>query len=280
MRYLRYVNVGNYLLKGNSQRKNGMEEHLFSYGPKNLRDFLKRNYSALLYTLIIHLVILIILVLVKVQGLKEDIELGVMLDFTEEAPDEATVEELPDIPAEWLERVYEARQKASNRAVNINDIEKENLSTDQYVKELLDELEAEKDEAFLEDREKWEEIISSYVYEEDPLPQGSEKEENEEPFTGPTTITYAFMEPPVDRSKRELYIPVYRCEGSALVVVDVEVRQNGSVSDARVVKTESVNNDPCFEEAALNAALSSFFHYDAGAPDRHRARITYQFIAQ
>jgi hypothetical protein len=257
-----------------------MHDDLFSYGPRNLREFLKRNYIALLYTLIIHLVILIILVQVRVQGLKHDRELGVMLDFTEEVSEELPAEELPELPAEWLERVFEAREKASNRAVNLNDIERENLSTDQYVQELLNELEAQKDEEFLKDREKWEDIISSYVYDEDPLPERREDETTEEPFTGPTTITFEFLEPPLERTKHMLTIPVYRCEGSAIVVVDLVVGKNGSVNDARVVRTESVNQDPCFTAAALSAALSSTFQRRTDAPDKHAARITYQFIAQ
>ena len=44
--------------------------------------------------------------------------------------------------------------------------------------DLLDELEGQKDEDFIKDREKWKAIISSYVYDEDPLPEKKE-EENE-----------------------------------------------------------------------------------------------------
>ena len=253
---------------------------LFSYGPRNFKEFIKTNLVAILYTVIFHLVILIVLVLVKVEGLKHDRELGVMLDFSEEVRlDEMMEEENNELPPEWVEQVYEARERASNRAVNVNDAVNPDISTDDYVNELLEELEAQKDEDFLKEREKWEEIISSYIYEEEAVDSRAEEDE-EEPFTGPTTITYEFIDPPVDRKSRRLTVPVYRCEGSALVVVDLEVRPDGFGRNVSVVRVESERDSNCFTEAAENAALSSVFQSNYDAPQRQKARITYQFVAQ
>ncbi len=253
---------------------------LFSYGPRSIREFIKTNLVAILYTVIFHLLVLIILVIVKVEGLKHDHELGVMLDFTGEmALEDLMNEEEIELPSEWIEQVVEAREMASNRAVNLNDAINRNISTEDYVNKLLDELEAQKDEDFLKDRERWKEIISSYVYEEEvqekPL-EGSE----DEPYTGPTTITYEFFDPPLDRQNRLLTVPVYRCEGSALVKVDIEVRPDGSVKNVSVASVETEKEPNCFVEAATNAALTSVFHSNYEAPERQRARITYQFVAQ
>lgn len=254
---------------------------LFSYGHRNLREFFRANLVAVLWTIIFHLVVLIVLVVAKTEGLKKDRELGVMLDFTEERTlEEMLQEEEIEVAPEWIEQVVRAREEASNRAVNLDDRVNREISTDDYVNELLNELEAQKDEEFLKNREQWKEIISSYVYDEESAPQVPEKEEEQEPFTGPTTITYAFSEAPQDRKKHMLTIPVYRCEGSAMVEVDIEVARDGTVSGATVVKVESVSDPACFVEAAENAALTSVFHSDFSAPARHRARITYQFMAQ
>lgn len=257
----------------------GMSDDLFSYGPKNIGEFFKKNLVAILYTIILHLIIFIVLVFIKVDGLKNDRELGVMLDFTEEKSlEEMLEEEMVEVPAEWLEQVYAAREQASNLAVNINEEVQDQLSTDDYVQKLLDELESQKDEEFIKDREKWEEIISSYVYEDTPAKEEIEKEE-EAPFTGPTNITFEFLEPPVDRMNRHFTIPVYKCEGSAQVIVDIEVTKDGFVSDASVSRSTAADS-PCFSEAAIEAALTSRFRSDQSAPDKHKARITYQFIAQ
>lgn len=257
-----------------------MSDDLFSYGPKNFKDYLRENLVAILWTVILHLLVLIVLVFVKVDGLKKDQELGVMLDFTEEKTlEDLLEEEMVEVPAEWLEQVYDAREQASNRAVNINDEVQSQLSTDDYVQELLNELESQKDEDFLKDREKWEEIISSYVYEDEPIPESEEKKE-EEPYTGPTTISFEFLDPPLDRRKVVFTIPVYRCEGSALVVVDIVVAQDGSVSNAAVTRSSIDETTPCFVEAATDAALRSQFRSDFGAPEKQKARISYRFIAQ
>jgi hypothetical protein len=253
---------------------------LFSYGPRNFREFVKSNLLAILYTIIIHLLVAIILVLIKVEGLKRDKELGVLLDFTEEISlEEMLEEENIDVPQEWLDLVLEVREQASNRAVNLNDKINEDISTSDYVNELLDELESQKDEDFLKDREKWREIISSYVYDKEPL-DVPEPESEEEAFSGPSTITYEFLEPPQDRQKRKLTIPVYRCEGSALVVVEIVVRQDGSVGEVSVINIDTEGSSACFIEAAINAAQTSVFQSDYTATEKQKARITYQFIAQ
>ena len=255
-------------------------EDLFSYGRKGIRKYIRDNRVAILYTLIFHLLVLIILVFVKVDALKRDKELGVMLDFTEEKTlEDLLEEEMVEVPADWLEQVYAAREQASNRAVNVNDEVQTQISTDDYVQELLNELESQKDEEYLKDREKWEEIISSYVYDDEPLPEVKDVEE-EEPFTGPTTITFEFLAPPLDRRKLLFTIPIYRCEGSAMVVVDIIVARDGSVSSASVSRNSADDTSPCFVEAATEAALSSLFKSDFAAQEKQKARISYQFIAQ
>ncbi len=257
-----------------------MSDELFSYGPKNIKEFFKENLVAILYTIILHLAVLIILIFIKVDSLKNNTELGIMLDFTEEKTlEELLEEEMVEVPADWLEQVYAAREKASNRAVNVNDAVQTQLSTNDFVKELLDELELQKDEDFLKDREKWEEIISSVVYDDPPLPE-NEEEEVEEPFTGPTTISYEFLNPPLDRRKQRFTVPVYRCEGSEIVIVDIVVAQDGYVIDATVSNSKRGETSSCFSDAALDAALSSKFKSDFNAPSKQKARITYQFVAQ
>ena len=49
---------------------------------------------AILYTLIFHLVVLIILVLIKVEGLKQEQELGIELEFEERTLEEILAEEV------------------------------------------------------------------------------------------------------------------------------------------------------------------------------------------
>ncbi|PID92668.1 MAG: hypothetical protein CSA96_01980 [Bacteroidetes bacterium] len=253
-------------------------DELFTYRRKGFRGFLKENRLAILYTLIIHMVIAIVMVFTKVEGLKEGHELGVLLEFEEKTIEEILEEEEADVPAEWLEQVIAEREISSNRAVNVNaeNAFSSDISTDAYVDDLLKQIEEARNEA---DREKIEELqailaLADYVPEE-----RAEKEEQSE-FSGPTTITYEFLEMPKQRGRKQLSIPVYRCQGSGRVQVEVRVRQDGTVSDARVREPIEGMDRVCFAKAALEAARSSRFRIDMQAPSQHRALLTYTFVAQ
>ena len=254
-------------------------EEIFSYGWSGVKKFVRINLVSILYTLIFHLVVLIILVFVRVEGLKRDQELGVKLEFEEKTIEEILAEDEVDVPAEWIEQVMQLRELSSNRAVNLNAENpfETDISTDEYVQDLLDQIEQARKE---EDREKLEElqaILASADY-VPPSPDQTEGEEAE--YSGPTTITFEFMEEPRQRGKVHLTIPVYRCQGSGRVQVEVTVGRNGTVRDAKIIEPIEGADRVCFADAAMSAAQTSSFRIDMSAPERHRARITYSFIAQ
>lgn len=253
-------------------------DELFHYGRKGLIRFFKENRVAILYTLIVHLVILIIMIFVKVEGLKKDRELGIELEFEEKTIEELLAEEEADVPAEWLEELMRQRELSSNRAVNLNaeDQLSQDISTDDYVKDLLDQIEEARNE---EDRDKLEEL-QAILATADYVPPSADKEEESGDYTGPTTMTFEFLEEPRSRGKVMLTVPVYRCQGSGVVKVEVAVAPDGSVREARVLEPIIGSDKVCFADAALSAAQSSRFRIELSGPDRHRALITYTFIAQ
>ena len=234
---------------------------------------------AILYTLIFHLVVLIILIFVKVQGLRNGQELGVEIEFEDKSLEEILEEQASEVPDEWLEEVLRQRELASNRAVNVNaeDQFSEEISTDEYVQDLLDQIEQARRE---EDRERLEELQAILAAADYVPPQEQSEENDNGSYTGPTTITYEFQEPPRQRGKVSLTIPVYRCQGSGLVRVAVTVARNGDVTSAEVLEPIEGSDRVCFSDAALEAARSSRFRIDLNAPEKHRAIITYTFIAQ
>lgn len=252
-------------------------DEIFQYGWTGVKKFLKQNRVALLYTLIFHLVVLIIFIFVKVEGLKNDQELGIELEFEEKTIEQLLAEEEIDVPAEWLEELMRQRELSSNRAVNVNAENKlnEEISTSEYVKDLLDQIEEAREQ---EDREKLEEL-QAILASADYVPPTSMEEETAV-YAGPTTITFEFMEEPVDRGKVELIVPVYRCQGSGVVKVEVIVAPDGAVREARVLEPIIGTDRICFADAALSAARSSRFRIELSGPQKHRAIITYSFIAQ
>lgn len=253
-------------------------EELFQYGWKGFRTFLKENRMALLYTLIFHLLVLITFIFIKVEGLKNDQELGIELEFEEKTIEQLLAEEDLEVPAEWMEEIMRQRELSSNRAVNLNsedELSKE-ISTSEYVNDLLDQIEEARNQ---QDREKLEEL-QAILASADYVPPTAEAEGEDAAYTGPTTITYEFLEEPRNRGKVELTVPVYRCQGSGLVKVEVNVAPDGSVRDARVMEPISGSDRICFAEAALAAAKTSLFRIELSGPEKHRAIISYSFVAQ
>ena len=190
---------------------------------------------AILYTLIFHLVILIILIFVRVEGLKNSRELGVEIEFEERSLEEILEEEIQDLPDEWIEEVMRRREMLSNRAVNVNQEDRfsEEISTDEYVQDLLDQIEQARRES---DRERLEELQAILATADYVPPSGQPAEDENNNYTGPTTITFEFQEPPRQRGRVTLTGPVYRCQGSGLVRVLVVVARDGTVNTAEVLE--------------------------------------------
>ena len=253
-------------------------DELFQYGWKGILGDIRKNMVPILYTLIFHLVVLIILVFSKVEAMKNDRELGIELEFEEKTMEELIEEEMVDVPAEWLEEVMRQRELSSNRAVNLNTENKlsEQISTDDYVNDLLDQIEAARDQ---EDREKLEEL-QAILAAADYVPPSNEENDEQLEYAGPTTITFEFLKEPRSRGKVKLTIPVYRCQGSGLVKVKVTVAPDGTVLEARVLEPIQGADRVCFSDAAIAAARSSQFRIELSAPEKHMAIITYTFIAQ
>ncbi len=256
-------------------------EEFFSYGRKGIKRFLKENHVAILYTLILHLLVLIVLVFVKVDGLKNDHELGIELEFEEKTLENLLEEmsEMEDLPDDWMEQLLQQRELSSNRAVNLNAENpfSEDISTDDYVKELLDQIEEARDQ---EDREKIEELQAILASADYVPPEAGNDADEQGEYSGPTTITFEFLDKPLSRGKVKLSIPVYRCQGSGLVRVEVLVAPDGRVREAQVLEPIEGSDRVCFADAAMAAARSSQFRIELSAPSKHRAVITYSFIAQ
>lgn len=95
-------------------------------------------------------------------------------------------------------------------------------------------------------------------------------------FSGAVTVAYNFDNPV--RHHRDLYVPAYRTKSGGVVVVDVWLDRNGTVTSARI----NSSTNPELNEQALSAARHhrTLFKIDGSAPVSHRGTITYTFVAQ
>jgi TonB family protein len=90
------------------------------------------------------------------------------------------------------------------------------------------------------------------------------------------TVAYNFEKPV--RHHRDLYVPAYKTKGGGVVVVDVWLDRNGTVTKASI--QSSTNSE--LNASALAAARhrKTLFRIDDTAPESHRGTITYTFVAQ
>lgn len=95
-------------------------------------------------------------------------------------------------------------------------------------------------------------------------------------FSGAVTVGYSFTSPV--RHHRDLYVPAYRAKGGGIVVVDVWINRNGTVTDVRIASS----TNPELNKQALDAAKheKTLFNIDKTAPTSHRGTITYTFLPQ
>jgi len=138
------------------------------------------------------------------------------------------------------------------------------ISEDNYLDELRQRLEEEMEagETEFRDQEEKEEELSSA--------------EMAAAYSGPTRIYYNLK----DRTHRRLPLPIYKCEGSGIVELNITVDQRGVVLSATVKDDESSSDDYCLHEMARDAALRSRFNPDFSAPTRQQGTLTYHFVAQ
>ncbi len=212
------------------------------------------------------------------QSFKTIQDLQVSIEFPEEA---ALENEAPDEEAlmqERFERLLEQQLRTSNQAVNEARSIDQKISTENYVRDIMNDL----DENRSEDWKKQHEEMLKAMKDPDFVPEQQKPEEKRDTkeFAGPTTINYSFKTPPYDRRKIKLPVPVYRCRGGGLVEVSISVDKFGNVNSAKA-KVINASVDPdCLAEVAEKYSRMAVFEGDLSAPENQQGTISYEFIAQ
>lgn len=104
----------------------------------------------------------------------------------------------------------------------------------------------------------------------------AEKIEEEQVYKGPTNIYYKLD----NRKVAYLPIPVYKCKGGATVQVDIRVGQRGKVELTTINGSGTDTRDPCFLDAAKEAAQRTRFNFSTTEKNLQLGYIIYHFVAQ
>ncbi len=90
-----------------------------------------------------------------------------------------------------------------------------------------------------------------------------------------TTVSY-FLE---GRWHSYVYIPTYKCQGGGTVILDIVINQSGQVISALIAENKSTPDD-CLREEAYRSASTARFNPDPKAPAKQLGTMTYVFLAQ
>lgn len=244
----------------------------------------EKKYGIII-TVLFHMLLLVIILFVKVSKERETQESMVFIDMK-------MLEDLkkPDIvrPQEENRAKSPARQ-ARNIAVNQTEdrIEKYTDYKDYQVPD--DKISSKSADRQAKDRVN--EAVRDIIKENHLNPDDKEmpkteskpidffkpkKIEEEQIYKGPTNIYFKLDK----RTVAYLPIPVYKCKGGATVQVDIRVGQRGKVELVSINGSGTDTKDPCFLDAARDAAQSTRFNFSTTAAQLQQGYIIYHFVAQ
>ena len=205
-----------------------------------------------------------------------------IVEFVDDVPSESEVAELKR-KRDQLQDEIDRRLKEIQNVKNLqsNDASEEagsssQLGHDSQTQEMMDKIASD----MMANRSEYESgmrEVSEIGKGGEGQGSGNEKGDGDKgKFKGAVTVAYNFEKPV--RHHRDLYVPAYKTKGGGVVVVDVWLDRNGTVTQARI--QSSTNSE--LNATALAAARhrKTLFRIDDTAPESHRGTITYTFVAQ
>jgi len=240
--------------------------------------------KAILVTLIITLLIGIVIFTFRINEVRQD-QVTLQVDLGEQPPTPEELKEQELIERQLkMEKIADALIRNENRSnIGVNTAEKlkEEISTEKYADQLKRELAANKpslpgDNANAQSPANKKADDKDGMTEQEKELEKKKQNENSKTFKGLTNIYYELA----NRKNMYLPVPVYMCQGSGKVFIQIEVNQHGDVSSATIDKSQS-DADECLHQAAIDAARATRFNADyKNAPAKQKGTITYLFVAQ
>lgn len=233
----------------------------------------KEDKAGLQFTIIFHLVVLIILL---VWGIGHELvaENSFVLDFTKQ--EEKELEQKKQDFQEDIQKKLDDMIAAANRDNPIRNVAvSNNLRDDRHSAQEASDLMSDAARLAAELKAGYKSDIEEDAREEtvDIKPKEPKNEGRE--YKGPSVLSWTLE----GRKASHLPIPAYRCYGAGEVTVVISVDQQGNVVNAKVNDAAS-SADDCLRNFAVRAARLSKFNRDMSAPTRQAGEIVYSFIAQ
>lgn len=253
---------------------------------EELKDYLNRNRYGLMGTLAFHMVLLILLLLFKLNSPMRFVETEILLAI----PDDIVEQIEQENKREEEEKLEKQKEKVSSsvdemlKSIAVNQDLKTGNKTERTAQDLdkmIDDIKQELDG--YESNEYGASQKDLEAFKRDSAQLAKERKEqlkldslkNME-YSGPSSVFYSLK----GRHKLILPIPVFKCEESGRVRVEITVNRQGKVIKAKVLVKESDTRDENLYEAAMDAAYRSRFNADNKSPIKQVGSITFNFVRQ
>ncbi|MGB8358632.1 MAG: hypothetical protein WCD55_08455 [Bacteroidales bacterium] len=238
-------------------------------------------FTAVMVTIIIHLLVAVIFMSVKVSAMKRDLAAEIILSVDQELPDPdmkkaIELSKSDQFAGTTAEELVNVIKNLADKPVDIDPKAYEDMVKEELIKSGMLNEKNFIDEQKMADESGRDEIN---VPTEEIKPQLTEKKKKPQEkgtFRGPTRIFYDLA----GRHHVYLPIPIYKCEGAGQITLAIEVDQNGKVLKAEPASSLSTTKDPCLTETATDYALRSTFNSDPSAPVRQAGFLTFVFVSQ
>lgn len=255
-----------------------LQENQVSAKVFRMQSIIKKNINGILGTVIFHLLLVVIIMAARLSSVQQQYEERMLIEFETDISEEDFREITEALQSDQSDlHEDDEGQLPRDIAVNVSeerpipdefkDMSSQDLTElDQRVNEILDNaangIMPELDQPEIE-FEPSKEIVR-------------QENNNNEPYEGPTTITYDLP----GRTHLRMPVPVYKCPDGGIVEVSISVDRIGRVISANIDSNPGNFNEECINKMAMEAALGSRFSSDDESPEVQGGTITFYFQNQ
>ncbi len=252
----------------------------------NFADVMKQyegRLAGILGTIIIHLIGGIIFMSVKLSSLYNENRSEFVVEFEQER--DYVEEELIEVPV-TLEQLFENDERYLDIIKNIANQDVADIDPMELQDRVKEELIAsgllgednfiDEQKNTIEEMDEGDTAIEASPEENDSIAIKKSANELAAMYQGPTRINYKLE----NRYHLKLPIPIYKCENSGLIIINILVDQKGRITDYTLDAESSSTSDECLLEAAISSIKRTRFNPDSKAPKKQAGFISFEFVAQ
>lgn len=256
----------------------------FSFLYSEFVGFLRRNKYGVMGTLAFHMLLIILLLAFKLNTKREFLESEILIDIPPEVAEQFLKEEKEKIEEALEEKKSEISKNVDEllRSIAVNqNAAKSKTDPKRNVDKMIEEIRKDLEDYGSDDAASGSGELKEFR--KDSLTDAEAKEKQKLldslesiSYSGPSSVYYNLE----GRHKIYLPIPVFKCEGEGLIVVQITVNQEGRVILSKILEQASGVQDDCLFDAALQASRKTRFNISTTSPQQQIGTITYQFVKQ